>query len=319
MPWRIVSDHSECPASKPYGVVQDDNGDLMGCHQTEEAAQDQMAALYANEGGKTMTRQTKQYPASFKAVETEGTDEGVFEAIVSVFGNVDLVGEKVLPGAFTKSLQKWSQSADPIPVIWSHQWDDLDAHVGEVLEAEERDEGLYIKGRLDTDDDFARKLYNKMKRRRVKEFSFAYDVIDSRDAKDGVTELVELDVIEVGPTLKGANPDTQLLAVKNDSASTAVTLNINGALDPKSAAEEIQRILKSNGERNGKAGRTLSTKNENKLRDAQNLIAEVLSSVASGDGEEGKAEEPDGAKADDRLSLEAVRLQADLLEIEKPA
>ena len=37
MPWHIVKDHSECGDGK-WAVVKDDDGDLEGCHDSEEAA-----------------------------------------------------------------------------------------------------------------------------------------------------------------------------------------------------------------------------------------------------------------------------------------
>lgn len=168
-------------------------------------------------------------PVSFKALTDEGT--GVFEAIVSVFGNVDYGNDRILPGAFTASLERWKSSGDPIPIIFSHQWDDLDAHVGEVIDAEEwlpgdsrlpaelrANGGLYVKGRLDMEEDFAARLWKKLNKRTIKEFSFAYDVMpdgQARDKSDGANNLTELDLIEVGPTLKGMNPATELLDVKS--------------------------------------------------------------------------------------------------------
>jgi hypothetical protein len=47
-PYDVVKDHAECPASKPYAVVKE-GGDVMGCHESEEKAQKQQAALYAAE------------------------------------------------------------------------------------------------------------------------------------------------------------------------------------------------------------------------------------------------------------------------------
>jgi ATP-dependent protease ClpP protease subunit len=38
-----------CPAAKPFGVTKDSDGSLMGCHVSREAAQQQVAALYASE------------------------------------------------------------------------------------------------------------------------------------------------------------------------------------------------------------------------------------------------------------------------------
>lgn len=155
--------------------------------------------------------------------------DGTFEAVVAVFGNVDLGGDRIVPGAFRKSLEQWVESGSPIPVIWSHGWDDPNNHIGEVLEAKEllagdpalpesiRDlGGLWVKARLDLEEPRARQAWKLMKSRRVKEFSFAYDVPagGERRSSDGANDLVELEVIEVGPTLKGMNPVTQLIDVK---------------------------------------------------------------------------------------------------------
>jgi HK97 family phage prohead protease len=48
MPWLIKPHHSGCPVSKPYGVVSQTTGRLMGCHPTLEQAKKQQAALYVN-------------------------------------------------------------------------------------------------------------------------------------------------------------------------------------------------------------------------------------------------------------------------------
>lgn len=49
MPWHVVSEHSDCPADRPWAVVKDADGSVVGCHASESEANDQMAALYANE------------------------------------------------------------------------------------------------------------------------------------------------------------------------------------------------------------------------------------------------------------------------------
>lgn len=179
----------------------------------------------------------KVVPCYFKALSGEGVPEGSFEALVAVFSNVDLGGDRIIPGAFAKSLAEWKSSGDPIPVIFSHQWDNLYAHVGTVdpvdakellpgdaaLPAELKDlGGLYVKGLVDVGaageaGAFATTLFGKMKTRAIKEFSFAYDVGSARPTKDAL-DLIEIDLIEVGPTLKGMNPATALLGTKAHSA-----------------------------------------------------------------------------------------------------
>lgn len=163
---------------------------------------------------------TKTCTATVKAAGTEdGLEPGQFEAIVSVFNNVDSYGDVVVPGAFADTLKAWAEKGDPIPVIWSHQWSDPESHIGEVLAIEERPEGLWVKAQIDLDDDSprAKKVNRLLKGRRVTQFSFAYDEVESgpgkRDDRD-VWELRKLDIHEVGPCLIGVNRDTELLAAK---------------------------------------------------------------------------------------------------------
>jgi uncharacterized protein len=157
-----------------------------------------------------MTVQRKTFPVELKAGE-----KGQVEALVSMFGNVDLGGDKVMPGAFAASIARWKSSGDPVPVVFSHKWDDPWAHIGEVTGLEETEQGLKASYRLDVDDNpLAAHIHRLMKRRSLKEHSFAYTVAKSKTGEDGANELHELDIIEVGPTLKGMNPDTELLSVK---------------------------------------------------------------------------------------------------------
>lgn len=55
MPWHIVEDHAECPDSRPFAVVKDDDGDVEGCHSTRDAAEAQLAALYASEADQELS------------------------------------------------------------------------------------------------------------------------------------------------------------------------------------------------------------------------------------------------------------------------
>lgn len=180
-----------------------------------------------------MRRETKSYPiAGLKAVDTE---TGRFEAIVSVFGNVDLHGHRIDAAAFDDSIARWQASGDPIPVIFSHQWDDLSSYLGTVDPSEVRAlepgdpdlppaiadfGGLFVGGQLDTTEPEGRKAAKLLKSRAVREFSFAYDVLDEAQADDGFLDLMELDLIEIGPTLKGANPLTQLVSAKSADLET---------------------------------------------------------------------------------------------------
>lgn len=68
--------------------------------------------------------------------------EGVIEGYASVFNNVDSYGDKVVPGAFTKTIQEnrhW-------PILSNH---DTRQQIGINMEAKEDSYGLLVRGKLD--------------------------------------------------------------------------------------------------------------------------------------------------------------------------
>jgi len=134
-----------------------------------------------------------------------------------VFGNKDRNGDKVMPGAFAKTLERWKGSGQPIPVIWSHSHGEPQDYIGEVDPADVREtpQGLVVAGKLFVDDNpRAANIFDLMKRGLIRQWSFAYQSTkDSFD--DGTRLLEEVDLFEVGPTLIGANPEATTLALKS--------------------------------------------------------------------------------------------------------
>ncbi|MEU6768516.1 HK97 family phage prohead protease [Streptomyces sp. NPDC046853] len=234
----------------------------------------------------------KSCPVRIKAAgEHEGTDDGVFEAIVAAY-NVDSVGDKIMPGAFGDTLDQWKSSGNPIPVLWSHMSHDPDYHIGEVLEAEEREEGLWVKARIDLDAPKAAQVYKLLKGRRVTQFSFAYDIEDGGPGKadgegegaDQPFELRKLKLYEVGPTLIGANQATELLDVKSaDVPLLRVAVDGTSGRDTEAIRQAVRDAMAE------KAGRTLSQKNEQRVKDIAKLAKELLDSLSSSTDDDEKA------------------------------
>jgi phage head maturation protease len=250
---------------------------------------------------------------AFKMAPDTTTEDGQFEAIVSVFGNKDSVGDVVMPGAFTASIAEWHASGDPLPVLWSHRMDDPRFSIGHVIEAEElaagdprippwsnqwlkENGGLWVKGQLHTGPDAsdvgvaARRL---LKNRLVTQFSYAYDIIDGgwgTASGEDVYELRTLKLHEVSPTQLGANDLTTLVGAK------AAVMG---------AAPAVRRLI--------------AELHPNDLREALAVIGTVLAEQKADGGTvdagQVKAEEPAGVKAEEpaRLSAASVRLLGDLM------
>lgn len=171
-----------------------------------------------------MTASTKTFRAELKAMDELGT----FSAMVSTFGNVDRQGDRVMPGAFDKTIEAWRKSGDPIPVVFSHQWDDPFAHIGWVdpQDVFTNSKGFGFKnGHLDVaENPVAARVYTLMKRGTLKDMSFAYEVPpggEQRNAEDGAYEIKDLNLFEVGPCLVGANGSAGVTGVKAEAPWTA--------------------------------------------------------------------------------------------------
>lgn len=146
---------------------------------------------------------------------------GEFTALFSVFDNIDRDGDRIHKGAFLPAFEK---NPTP-PIVWTHRWDI--PPIGETLDAEETAKGARGHGKLFVDDhEIARQVYTGLKSGALTQFSFAYEVKrfeltepeeDEKTVRwDGkIRELKEFsELYEWGPTLVGANPDTELLSAK---------------------------------------------------------------------------------------------------------
>lgn len=179
----------------------------------------------------------KTSPAAFKLapIQTDDGGDREFEAIVSVFNNKDLGGDIVRPGAYKDTLAAWQQAGDPISTLWSHRMDDPEYNIGYLKDVDEvapgdariplhankwvqENGGLWVRGCLDVDNNVtAAQTWNLLHKRRVTQFSFAYDVLDERPGQDGSNELLKLWLYEVSITPIGMNPMTELIGAKSDA------------------------------------------------------------------------------------------------------
>lgn len=207
-----------------------------------------------------MQTEVKTLSAEFReAKRSEDGKRGIVKMFVAVTGNIDSSGDRIMPGAFDEDLAAWQAKGDQIPVVYSHQWDAPRAHVGVVQLADEREidgkRGLYTEQLYDLDlppeQSDARQVFHLLEQRRMTKASFAYTVLEyklvepvddeSTPRYDGfVRELHKLRLYEVGPTLVGANQETELLEAAAAGAPGDGDQQDEGAEaegEPKNAAD----------------------------------------------------------------------------------
>lgn len=245
---------------------------------------------------------TKSATITVKAGPDDGLEEGQFIAYASVFGNKDSYGDVVMPGAFAKDIARWQKSGNPIPLLFGHNMSDPDYNIGHIVAAEEDAVGLKVTAQIDLENPKGRQTYRMIKGRRINQMSFAYDEIDSGPAVhdgDNVWELRELKLYEVSVVTIGANEETEILAVK--ARATRI-------------AERAERDIK--------AGRVLSAKNEDELRNAHESIGRVLAALdstpdeekASGDGPSRQAPSGDTPEGQPREASQSSSVKTSALD-----
>ena len=187
-----------------------------------------------------------------------------FEGHGSIFGNEDLGGDVVLPGAFKRSLAK-HRKADSWPqMFWMH---DPSRVPGKWLSMKEDDDGLKVKGTL-AETPLGDEIHTLLTMDAVRGLSIGYRTIDSDFDEDGRRLLKEIELWEVSIVSLPMNPLAQVAHAKSQ-------LSAAGEYVP--TPREFERILRDVGCSQMVGKRMLSKIFEDKesTRDVEDLTRDV--------------------------------------------
>jgi HK97 family phage prohead protease len=149
---------------------------------------------------------------------SEPSELGEFTGVASVFGEVDLMGDTVAPGAFAKSLAAHRRKGRAPLMLWSHQ---LDQPIGRWTEVRETAQGLVVKGRLLLDLARAREVYAMLKEKVVDGLSIGFRTVDSVRTRTGRL-LKEIDLAEISLVTLPALASARVTSVKSTPRREAV-------------------------------------------------------------------------------------------------
>jgi HK97 family phage prohead protease len=139
--------------------------------------------------------------------EDEDDDEGLFSGFASVYDNVDLGGDAVMKGAFSKSIQSQGKG---LPVLWQHRTSQP-IGIGKISDTPN---GLAINGKLVMEDPLAKRARAHMKAGSVRGLSIGYDAVKSSPRDDGGRNLHEVRLHEVSLVTLPMNPLAEVSSVK---------------------------------------------------------------------------------------------------------
>jgi len=132
-----------------------------------------------------------------------------FEGLASTFGNIDLVDDIVVRGAFKESLE----TKTPI-VLWQH-----DSHrpLGMPEEIRETEDGLFLKAKLPKADTFVSgRVIPQIKVGSIRSMSIGFRIVEREFTDEGIRLLKKVDLLEVSLVTFPANTMARVSGFKND-------------------------------------------------------------------------------------------------------
>ena len=144
--------------------------------------------------------------------EVKAVNEKEIEGHGSVFGNVDLGGDVVIPGAFQRTIKEHKANGTMPAMLWQHNSEEP---IGVWSEMHEDERGLYMKGEL-ADTVLGRDARTLLKMGAIQGLSIGYATKDADYDKDGNRILKEVELWETSVVTFPMNPKAIVAAVKAD-------------------------------------------------------------------------------------------------------
>jgi Escherichia/Staphylococcus phage prohead protease len=145
-------------------------------------------------------------PCDLKSVEADGT----FTGYASLFNEVDLGQDLVMPGAFRDSLRL--RGARGVKLLFQH---DPNEPIGVWLELAEDARGLFARGRLMPEVTRAREVLSLMRAGALDGLSIGFRTVKGRtDPATGVRRLHAIDLWEISVVTFPMLPEARVSAVK---------------------------------------------------------------------------------------------------------
>jgi HK97 family phage prohead protease len=156
------------------------------------------------------------YKRKYFAFDVKSIDDetGVIKGYGSVYGNLDLKGDVMQPGVFTKSLAAWKDKGKLPPMLWQHQSANP---VGPYTTMREDNKGLYTEGQLLIKDVPQAKIAHALlKSGAISGQSVGYNTKDEDyDPKGGIWNVKEADLWECSVVTFPANTEALIDEVKS--------------------------------------------------------------------------------------------------------
>lgn len=202
---------------------------------------------------KKRDKNTLSFPFEIKSIGENESGEMSVRGLASTFGNIDLYGDVIVPGAFKKTLQE--KGAGKVKFLYQHNAYEPIGFIKSLTESEDglEMEAIFLKG-----VQRAEESYLLAKAGALDSFSIGFRTIKSTKGEDNLRYISEIDLWEVSLVTFPANPKALVDGVKASQAQEFIEDKLGLSADEAKRALEI---LTSDPERT-KQALSLGTKSE---------------------------------------------------------
>lgn len=174
----------------------------------------------------------------------EVTAEGIVRGYAAAIGNVDDGGDKILPGAFDRSL---ARSKGIMPIYWGHSWDRIPLGYGTEATADEK--YLHVGGELTMNIQAVKDAYESLAHAKKVGFSMGISIgyrvpKNGFEMQENIRLLKEVDVFEWSITPFPMNLRARVTSVKGIDLDTLTERDFEELLrDVGFASREAKTII----------------------------------------------------------------------------
>lgn len=155
------------------------------------------------------------------SLDLKAISNGIVAGYASVFNNVDSYGDRMIKGAFKKSLE----NRHPLFLLYH----DTTRVIGSITKFKEDDKGLYFEAKFNLDLKDGKEAYSMVKEANINGISIGYIVKKYEDVIEGefddagnitkeetVRNLNEVELYEISLVTFPANEEAKVVSVKNE-------------------------------------------------------------------------------------------------------
>lgn len=144
-------------------------------------------------------------------------ETGTFKGYAAVFNDlIPSYNERVLPGAFTRTLAERAQRGDKLAILWAHDPREV---IGVALSLVEDDYGLRVEGRLILDIRRGAEAYTLMQEG-IQSLSIGFWPVKWRQNDQGEYLIEDAELYEFSVVYAGASPRAKITEIRQQGRNT---------------------------------------------------------------------------------------------------